>query len=44
LLDPLGLYLLNEATHQTLFFLPLTDAAATLVLIAFKKLIHCHWI
>ena len=35
LLDPLGLYLLNEETRQVLFFPSLALAAATLVLIAF---------
>lgn len=37
LLDPLGLYLLNEETRNTLFFPSLIVAAATLVIIAFKE-------
>lgn len=37
LLDPLGLYLLNDETRNTLFFPSLIVAAATLVIIAFKE-------
>jgi uncharacterized membrane protein YphA (DoxX/SURF4 family) len=36
LLDPLGLYLLDEETSQILFFPSITVAAATLVLLAFR--------
>jgi len=36
LLDPLGLYLLNEDSRQVLFFPSLGIAAASLVLIAFR--------
>lgn len=36
LVDPLGLYLLDEATRQVLFFPSTTVAVAALVLIAFK--------
>ncbi len=36
LLDPLGVYLLDEASSQILFFPSITVAAATLVLIAFR--------
>ncbi len=36
LLDPLGIWLLNQETSQILFFPSLTLAAATLVLIAFR--------
>ncbi len=37
LLDPLGMYLLDEESRQVLFFPSLCLAAATLVLIAFKE-------
>ncbi len=37
LIDPLGLWLLNEKSAQVLFFPSLGMAAATLVLIAFRK-------
>ncbi len=37
LLDPLGLYLLNEETPNLLFFPSLTVAATTLARIAFKE-------
>lgn len=37
LLDPLGLYLLNDETRNILFFPSLIVAAATLAIIAFKE-------
>ena len=37
ILDPLGLYLLNEETRQVLFFPSLAVFAGTLVLMAFKE-------
>lgn len=37
ILDPLGLYLLDESTRNTLFFPSIVVAAATLVLLAFKE-------
>jgi uncharacterized membrane protein YphA (DoxX/SURF4 family) len=37
LVDPFGLYLLNEETRQVLFFPSTTVAVASLVLIAFKS-------
>lgn len=37
LLDPLGMYLLTRETSQVLFFPSLGMAAATLVLIAFRR-------
>jgi putative oxidoreductase len=37
LLDPLGLYLLDRESSQVLFFPSLGMAAATLVLLAFRK-------
>lgn len=36
LLDPLGLYLLDRESSQILFFLSITVAGATLVLLAFR--------
>ncbi len=36
ILDPFGLYLLNEETRQVLFFPSTTVFAATLVMLAFK--------
>jgi uncharacterized membrane protein YphA (DoxX/SURF4 family) len=36
LVDPLGLYLLNEETRQVLFFPSTTVAVAALILLAFK--------
>ena len=37
LLDPLGLYLLDESSRQVLFFPSSTVAIATIVLLAFKE-------
>ena len=37
LIDPLGLYLLDKESAQVLFFPSLGMAAATLVLIAFRR-------
>ena len=37
ILDPLGLYLLDESSRNTLFFPSIVVAAATLILIAFKE-------
>ena len=37
LLDPMGLYLLDRATSQILFFPSITVAAASLVLLAFRE-------
>lgn len=37
LLDPLGLYLLDKAASQILFFPSITVAGATLVLLAFRQ-------
>lgn len=36
LIDPLGMYLLNEETRQVLFFPSTTVAIASLILLAFK--------
>ena len=41
LLDPMGVYLLDRASSQILFFPSITVAAATLVLIAFRD--EDHW-
>lgn len=37
LVDPLGLYLLNEETRQVLFFPSTTVAVASLILLAFRS-------